>query len=195
MDNKGRLDLIIGPMYSGKSTHLIGAIYRYESIGKKVMCINHNIDNRYGTNVISSHNMVQRKCISTEKLVSIFDNTDYTDSHIVVIEEGQFFTDLLYFVERAVDMDKKHVIVAGLSGDFKRRPFGQILDLVPIADSIEKLTAFCKLCNDGTFAHFSKRIVGGECETTTDPILVGTSDTYLPVCRFHYLNYTDRKEK
>jgi thymidine kinase len=107
----------------------------------------------------------------------------------VVIEEGQFFTDLLYFVERAVDNDKKHVIVAGLSGDFKRRPFGQILDLVPIADSIEKLTAFCKLCCDGTFAHFSKRIVGsGECDTTADQILVGTSDTYLPVCRFHYLN-------
>jgi thymidine kinase len=191
MDNKGRLDLIIGPMYSGKSTHLISAIYRYESIGKKVMCINHNIDNRYGTNVISSHNMIQRKCISTEKLAYIFDNSDYTDyadSHIVVIEEGQFFTDLLYFVERAVDIDKKHVIVAGLSGDFKRRPFGQILDLVPIADSIEKLTAFCKLCCDGTLAHFSKRIISSGCDTTTDQILVGTSDTYLPVCRFHYLN-------
>jgi thymidine kinase len=189
MDNKGRLDLIIGPMYSGKSTHLIGSIYRYESIGKKVMCINHNIDNRYGTNVISSHNMLQRKCISTERLASIFDNKDYADCHIVVIEEGQFFTDLLYFVERAVDTDKKHVIVAGLSGDFKRRPFGQILDLVPIADSIEKLTAFCKLCCDGTLAHFSKRIVGGgDSYTKSEQILVGTSDTYLPVCRFHYLN-------
>ena len=181
----GRLEVIIGPMFAGKSTKLIEIANRYESIQKHILTITHIIDNRYGEGVISSHNHIQKKCMTTDLLEKILKNPDYKASEIVVIEEGQFFADLKSFVIRAVDMDKKHVIVGGLSGDYQRKPFGQILELIPIADSVQKISAFCKICNDGTEAHFTKRIISGNMETQT---LVGSNDIYMPVCRNHYLS-------
>ena len=178
----GRLELILGPMFAGKSTKLIEIANRYESINKKILTITHIIDNRYGEGVISSHNKVQKKCITTEFLSNLLDNTEYQLSEIIVIEEGQFFGDLKEFVQRAVDVDKKHVIVAGLSGDYQRKPFGQILDLIPLADCVQMISAYCKVCNDGTEAHFTKRI-----KKDSEIILIGCNDIYMPVCRNHYL--------
>jgi thymidine kinase len=86
-------------------------------------------------------------------------------------------------VVRAIDIDNKHVIVAGLSGDFRREPFGQILELIPLAEQITKLSAFCKLCNDGTPGDFTKRIE----KESTEQTLVGNDNYYLAVCRKHYL--------
>jgi thymidine kinase len=180
--NSGRLEVIIGPMFSGKSTKLIEIANRYECIGKRLLTVTHIIDNRYGEGVISSHNKIQKQSLCVESLMTLLDSDVYNQSEIVFIEEGQFFGDLKEFVIRAVDIDSKHVIVAGLSGDFRREKFGQILDLIPLAEHVEKLTAFCKLCNDGTLAHFSKRITKDHSQT-----LVGNDDHYLPVCRKHYL--------
>ena len=94
---------------------------------------------------------------------------------------GQFFTDLYDFCVAAVEKDAKSVIISGLDGDFKRKSFGQILDLIPLADRVDKLTALCTKCRDGTAAIFSKRFA--KC---TDQIAVGGLDSYIPVCRRHY---------
>lgn len=179
----GRLEIILGPMFSGKSAELIRIINRYECIGKNILTITHAIDNRYGEGVISSHNKIQKKSICLEKLNSILDSKEYIDSEIIIIEEGQFFGDLKCFVIRATDIDNKHVIVAGLSGDFRREPFGQILEIIPLAEQFTKLSAFCKLCNDGTPGDFSKRIEQDSKEQT----LVGNDNYYVAVCRKHYL--------
>jgi thymidine kinase len=179
---KGRLELILGPMFSGKSTRVIEISNRYESIGKNVLNITHIIDNRYGNGVISSHNKIQKKAICTEKLMDLIRSENYIKSEIILVEEGQFFADLIDFVKLSVDVDKKHVIVAGLNGDYKRERFGSILDLIPMCENVELLTAFCKKCNDGTLAHFTKRIIVDKDAQT----LVGSDDIYIPVCRFHY---------
>ncbi len=179
---KGRLELIIGPMFSGKSTRVIEISNRYESIGKNVLNITHLIDNRYGNGVISSHNKIQKKAICTDKLMDLIHCEKYINSEIILVEEGQFFSDLVNFVKLSVDIDKKHVIVAGLNGDYKREKFGSILDLIPMSENVEMLTAFCKKCNDGTLAHFTKRIILDKDAQT----LVGSDDIYIPVCRFHY---------
>lgn len=179
---KGRLELILGPMFSGKSTRVIEISNRYESIGKNVLNITHIIDNRYGNGVISSHNKIQKKAICTEKLMDLIRSENYIKSEIILVEEGQFFADLIDFVKLSVDVDKKHVIVAGLNGDYKRERFGSILDLIPMCENVELLTAFCKKCNDGTLAHFTKRIIVDKDAQT----LVGSDDLYIPVCRFHY---------
>lgn len=179
---KGRLELILGPMFSGKSTRVIEISNRYESIGKNVLNITHIIDNRYGNGVISSHNKIQKKAICTEKLMDLISSENYIKSEIILVEEGQFFADLIDFVKLSVDVDKKHVIVAGLNGDYKRERFGSILDLIPMCENVELLTAFCKKCNDGTLAHFTKRIIVDKHAQT----LVGSDDIYIPVCRFHY---------
>ena len=180
----GRLEIILGPMFSGKSAELIRIINRYECIGKNILTITHSIDTRYGQGVISSHNRVQKKSICLESLNSIIDSKEYSESEIIIVEEGQFFPDLKQFVIRATDVDNKHVIVAGLSGDFRREPFGQILEIIPMAEQITKLSAFCKLCNDGTPGDFSKRVELESKEQT----LVGNDNYYVAVCRKHYLN-------
>ena len=157
MVKNGSLSLIIGPMFSGKSTKGLEILNRYESIGKSILTITHIIDKRYGIDVISNHNLVQKKCISLEHLMSVVNKSEYINSEIVFIEESQFFSDLIEFVKKAVDIDCKNVIVIGLSGDFKREKFGNILDLIPIADYVEKLSAYCKLCSDCTLAHFTQK--------------------------------------
>lgn len=81
-------------------------------------------------------------------------------------------------------MLKKHVVVSGLDGDCFRNTFGDIIKLIPICDSVDKLTAYCNKCNDGTLAPFSKKII----QTSNSLIDIGGSDKYIPVCRHHYFN-------
>ena len=105
--------------------------------------------------------------------------TCYEEAHLIAIDEAQFFPDLLDFCTRAADEDGKEIIIAGLDGDFKRRKFGQVLDLIPHADNVTKLTARCAKCASPGL--FSLRISSEE-----DTTLIGGKDKYLPVCRVHY---------
>ena len=83
---------------------------------------------------------------------------------------------------KAVETNMKNVVVAGLDGDRFRKPFGQLLELIPIADRVTKLTSLCKLCANGTVALFSY------CDTSsTDIVHVGGIEKYMPLCRAHYL--------
>ncbi|XP_028063699.1 thymidine kinase-like [Camellia sinensis] len=100
---------------------------------------------------------------------------------VIGIDEAQFFDDLYDFCCKAADCDGKIVIVAGLDGDYLRRTFGSVVDIIPLADSITKLTARCELCGKRVF--FTLRKTN---ETKTE--LIGGSDVYMPVCRQHYVN-------
>jgi thymidine kinase len=111
----------------------------------------------------------------------------YNKSDVVIIDEAQFFTDLYPFIEN--ELKNQHIInkifiVSGLSGDSKMNSIGDILKLIPLADEVVKLHAYCIKCKDGTIASFSKRI-----NTLNDSqILIGKDDCYIPVCRFHFYN-------
>lgn len=182
MANAGRLELIIGNMFSGKSTELIRRINKERSIDKKILIINYSGDNRYSTDSISTHNKVLVKCLKVTGLFEIpFDTINDYDSFF--IDEGQFFTDLYEFVTQLVDIFKKHVIISGLDGDYNRNLFGSIIKLIPMCDTVDKLTAYCNKCNNGTHAPFTKKI-----QNTGVIVDIGNSDKYVPVCRFHYLN-------
>ncbi|KAK2997976.1 hypothetical protein RJ639_025211 [Escallonia herrerae] len=100
---------------------------------------------------------------------------------VIGIDESQFFTDLYEFCCNAADHDGKTVIVAGLDGDYSRRSFGSVLEIIPLADTITKLTARCELC--GKRAFFTLRKTD---EKQTE--LIGGADVYMPVCRQHYVN-------
>jgi thymidine kinase len=118
----------------------------------------------------------------------VLETEDYQQSRLVVVEEAQFFADLVPFVTRAVDVDGKHVVVVGLDGDAERKPFGKVLDLVPMADRITKLTAMCKLCADGTPAIFTFAAADDAvAATAVGEACVGAADKYMPMCRKHYL--------
>lgn len=104
---------------------------------------------------------------------------------VIAIDEGQFFADLHEFCTHAADTHKQIVIVAGLSGDFRRRPFGQINDLLSHADTVTNLTARCTFCSPHSPATFTFRVIADERTA-----VVGGADKYVPVCRKHYNSLT-----
>jgi thymidine kinase len=180
---KGSISLIIGGMFSGKSTELLRIIKRWEVIGKKIMVINHSFDDRYSNNKIATHDKQFTDCISTECLIPLMKTTEYINADIIVIEEGQFFKDLFEFSTLSVDKNDKILVIAGLDGDSNREPFGDILRLIPHSESVIKLSAICLMCNDGTTAHFSKRLN----KSNDSQVHVGTNHDYIAVCRKHFL--------
>ena len=141
------------------------------------------MDTRYSLEYISSHDSIMIAATSVETLMDRLATEEYKTAQLILIEEGQFFPDLFDFVMLAVEKDKKQVVVAGLDGDRFRKPFGDILKLIPLADRIQKLTAFCKLCGDGTPALFTY----GSTEDET-LVVLGQADIYQAVCRKHYLS-------
>jgi len=183
--NSGYLELIIGPMYAGKSTELLRIINRYKCLNKKICVINHSFNNRYGSTGLTTHNRTTfDQCVIITKLAEL-DNDNNNDAisgiDVIIIEELQFFEDAFEYVTKWCDSGKI-VICAGLDGDYLRNPFGDVLRLIPHADKVTKLNSLCKKCGDGTLAHFTKRIILSK-ETT----LVGSDEMYEAVCRKHYL--------
>lgn len=181
------LQLFIGPMYAGKSSELIRQIQRYEILGKNILVINHAINNRYGSNTITTHTkMSYNDCIIIPTLASIFENNDYNsrfnNAEVIVIEELQFFSDAYDHIVEWCNKKGKHIIACGLDGDFKRNPFGDVLRLIPHAEKVVKLSALCKRCRDGTLANFTMRVTKDKSQT-----IVGSDDVYEAVCRKHFL--------
>ena len=185
LNQSGRLELVIGCMFSGKSTELIHKKRQHQLLDKKVMMITHKNDDRYEKDAIVSHNMISTNATSVVELMPLLQTDEYDNANVVFIEEGQFFQDLYEFVVYAVEHDHKHVIVGALDGDYQRKPFWNVLKLVPMADHVEKKSALCMECKDGTLASFSKRLISSNIRN-----LVGHQDKYIPVCRFHYNAHT-----
>lgn len=185
---KSYLKLIIGPMYSGKSTNLLSEINKYKNITDKILVINNVLDNdRYERgDYLKTHDSMKIPALMLKNLNELNELyvEKYNESDIIFIDESQFFDDLYDFVKKELfDINsKKMFIVAGLSGDYNMNMIGDIIKLVPLADNILKLSSFCIDCNDGTLANFTKRIVKNDVQ-----IVVGTKDVYKACCRYHFL--------
>ena len=105
------------------------------------------------------------------------DVKEYQESEVICINEGQFFQNLVQFCISACEAGKV-VHVCGLDGDYLKRPFGEILNLIPHCETVYKLRAMCMGCKNGTFASFTKRIINSE-----KLVLIGSTESYMPVCR------------
>ena len=175
------LELILGPMFAGKSSYILSSLRRYEVIGWNILCITSNLDTRYEEGAIHSHNHDRHSAIPTSSLMPLLLTNQYKDARLLIIEEAQFFPDLYSFVEIAVDQHGKDVIVVGLDGDSERRPFGKILSLIPLCDKVTKLTAMCKRCEMPTEAIFTYRKHGDK-----SVVSVGAESEYEALCRTHY---------
>jgi thymidine kinase len=101
---------------------------------------------------------------------------------VVIIDEGQFYGDLYAFVTKWADRLSVEIVVAGLDGDSNRAPFGDMLRLIPQAEELVRLSAFCSQCKNGTEAHFTKSLIRKE-----EQVAIGGANIYLPVCRKHFL--------
>jgi thymidine kinase len=175
--NNAYLELIIGPMFSGKTSRLVDIYKQCMFCNIPVTVINHSIDDRYHDTLLSTHDKVMIPCVKATKLINCLDII--SNSQVIIINEGQFFDDLYLVVVSLLDQGRK-IYVGGLDGDFERKRFGQILDLIPLCDKVTKLTSLCSICKNGVPGIFSKRITMEKQQT-----VVG-SDNYIPVCRSCY---------
>lgn len=190
---KMSLELIIGPMFAGKSSALQSIVRRRTAIGWNVLVIKHGIDNRYlsqdeENNVVVNHDLQRCPALACTKLMDALLWQSFIDARLIVIEEGQFFEDLVEFTIQAVETHGKHMVVVGLDGDAHRKPFGQILNLIPLADEVQRIYALCKMCGDGTPARFTSAISATVSEATNSGVPnVGSNESYRPLCRKHFL--------
>lgn len=183
----GHLHLILGAMFSGKTTRLIQIYKTRTYIGKKVVVINYLDDTRYHETMMSTHDQQMIPCIQTAELTSLCNdphNSHYEkikQADTILINEGQFFKDIFENVLHLVESEHKEVFICGLDGDFMRNQFGGLLHLIPFCDTVEKLASLCSDCRDGTPAIFSFRTSAEE-----EQLVIG-SDNYKPLCRACYL--------
>lgn len=176
-----RFDIIVGCMYSGKTTELIRRLTRYQSINKKVLCINHEIDTRSYDYYTQTHSGQKFRAIKISSLRDILKFPEYHEADVIGIDEGQFFNDLIDFVYQC-EKDNKDLIVSSLDGDFQRKPIGQIAECIPLCNTITKLEALDMESRDLTPAIFTKRI-----SDSKEQILVGSTEHYIAVSRENYL--------
>ena len=180
-DKQGYLELIIGPMFSGKTSRLVEIYKQCIFCNIPVLTINHSLDERYDKSLLSTHDQIKIPCIKVDKLCDLLNSQLIYESHVILINEGQFFVDLYDFTVNMLELDKK-IYICGLDGDFERKKFGQILDLIPMCDKVNKLSSLCSICKNGIQGIFSMRLTNDKQQT-----LVG-SDNYIPVCRKCYEN-------
>ena len=190
---EGYLELIIGPMFSGKTTQIIQIHNNYSYIGKNVAVINYAEDKRYHDSMLSTHDHKMIPCILSHNIETLWNEpnsiNDYyhilRNADVILINEGQFFKNLKSIVIDMVENHNKIVYICGLDGDFKREKFGELLDLIPYCDKVTKLTSLCSVCRNGKKGLFSCRVT-----KETAQVVIG-SDNYKPLCRSCYLHNTN----
>ena len=197
----GSITLILGPMFSGKTSYLINEYKRYIIGGKKCLMIKNNKDNRYDNNFIKTHDakydydnnykilengvIISKmqdgiEChtyncdllMKSDKIINNYDN--------IFIDEIQFFEDCVIFCDKWANQGKK-IFCSGLSGTFERKPFDNISKLIPISENIYIKSAVCK--TTGQDASFSKREI-----EDNDIVIIGNDNIYSATDRNTYFN-------
>ncbi|MGH9775945.1 MAG: thymidine kinase [Candidatus Acidiferrales bacterium] len=171
----GWIEVIVGPMFSGKSEELIRRLRRAEIARQRVQIFKPIIDKRYSTNGIVSHSGLEIASELVNDAGEILDRVE-ARTEVVGIDEAQFLGDRLVEVtEKLADLGKR-VIVAGLDTDFMGRPFDPMPELLAVAEEITKVLAICVRC--GNPAVHTQRTIASE-----ELIVVGASDAYEARCR------------
>lgn len=180
----GHIELILGPMFAGKTTELHQRVKRYHHACHRCIVVKFAGDSRYTTDASTcTHDGTtlqdQKGGIRTVAASTLAEVTHALAPYsVVAVDEGQFFPDIAEAAE-ALANEGKIVIVSALDGAFDRKPFSCIMNLIPLAENVDKMTAVCKLCF--RTAHFSKRTTSDTCVQ-----LIGGKDMYIPVCRACY---------
>lgn len=182
----GRLEVICGPMFSGKSEELIRRLRRAHIGKQNVITFKHTLDNRHSFESIASHSGQKIDAQAIDNPLSILHYVDQGNINVIGIDEVQFFPATIISVIEELVMRGKRVVTAGLDLDFRGIPFGSMPILLALADEVLKLKAICTAC--GAEAHFSQRFIDGKPAKYDDPIiLIGAQEAYQPRCRECYV--------
>ncbi|HUD19024.1 MAG TPA: thymidine kinase [Patescibacteria group bacterium] len=176
---QGRLTVVAGPMFSGKTSKLVAMVEVFTRMGHKVLTVKPKLDNRYGgKKEIHSHDNKRTPAIVVdgESPESIIDKIVATGADKVIFDEVQFFDKRK--VMKVIEVLRNqgiHVIAAGLLYDYQRKPFGSTPDLMGLADERLELFAICQKC--GSLARHTERVSGGKGQ-----IVVGAAGMYIASC-------------
>lgn len=171
----GWIEVICGPMFSGKTEELIRRLKRATIARQKVEVFKPEIDVRYHAKDVVSHDANRMRSTTVTASENILLLAE--DAQVIGIDEAQFFDASLPMVAGALAKRGLRVIVAGLDMDFQGRPFGPVPELLATADYITKLQAICSVC--GGSAGFSFRTA-----QEGQRLLLGEHDKYEPRCRY-----------
>jgi len=171
----GWIEVICGPMFSGKSEELIRRLRRAEIARQRVQIFKPVIDARYAADQIVSHDDGRIHAVAVSNAAEVQAKLDVR-TEVIGIDEAQFLGEaMVEFVVRLADMGKR-VLIAGLDTDYLGRPFHPMPELLAVADEITKTLAICMQC--GNPAKHTQRLVGSE-----DLIVVGAAGMYEARCR------------
>jgi thymidine kinase len=180
--NSASIEVIVGPMYAGKTEELIRRINRAKIAELNVISFKPKIDNRYNASAIVSHNGKEADCFVVETIEEMRAIVNREKFDIMSIDEVQFFPkEVVEFCQEIADSGKR-VIVSGLDMDFKGKPFHIVPEMLAVAEHVSKLTAVCMKCKQP--ATRTQRIIDGRPAKASDPvILVGAKESYEARCR------------
>lgn len=179
--SKGRIEVICGSMFSGKTEELIRRLRRAQIARQQIQVFKPVIDNRYHAEKVMSHNGADFEALPVASSQRILETLD-ENTTVVAIDEVQFFdTAVINICEQLVEQGRR-VICAGLDMDFRGVPFGPMPDLLARAELVSKLHAICVVCGDE--ASRTQRLIDGQPAAFDDPIvLVGAAEVYEARCR------------
>ena len=181
----GRLEVICGSMFSGKTEELLRRIRRAQIAKQQVQVFKPVMDTRYAVERVTSHDGQGYEAIPLPMSAEILNNLQ-SSTTVIAVDEAQFFDDGLIAILEELAANGLRVIVAGLDMDFRGEPFGPIPLLMCRAEEVTKLHAICTIC--GEEASRTQRLVNGEPARHDDPvILVGASESYEARCRQHHV--------
>jgi thymidine kinase len=182
----GVLEVITGPMFSGKSEELIRRLKRARIARQRVACYKPDIDLRYHRTAIASHSAQTHEATTVATVERLRENLypQLSEVEVVGIDEVQFFDDgIIPLAVELIAMGKR-VLMAGLDTTFAAEPFGPVPNLMAIADKVTKLSAVCMVC--GASAIHTQRL--GQSQ---ELVVVGAAGLYEARCRAHFSPFTD----
>lgn len=203
----GRLEVFKGPMFSNKTSNLILRVTELSYPNHTCLFFNHSFDQRqteFNDGIVSSHNgsfgslpkrIMTKKVMTVEEIQKILEEEDLKEFkntghriNYIAIDEVQFFKEeIIKLINKWVDEEYRHVIVAGLNSDFNRNKFGYLEDICRYADVITNCAVRCRDCQtengprDQTLALFTARKI-----SSNEQVLAGGDEAYISVCRLHY---------
>ncbi len=183
--HSGRIEVICGSMFCGKTEELIRRIRRAMIARQKIQVYKPSIDDRFGVERVTSHTGQTLEALPIRDPSEIMDTLE-ADTTVVAVDEAQFFPVSIIDTVESLAARGIRVIVAGLDMDFRGEPFGPMPELMSRAEEVTKLHAICVVC--GEEACRTQRLVNGQPARYSDPIiLVGASEKYEARCRTHHL--------
>lgn len=181
----GRIEVICGSMFCGKTEELIRRVRRAIIAKQKVQVFKPNLDDRYSVEHVNSHDgqRVDAQPVTHPGEIPTLLKKDTT---VIAIDEVQFFDETIVEVTEGLASQGIRVILAGLDTDFRGKPFGPMPQLLCLAEDVTKLHAICVIC--GEPAARTQRLVNGEPAQYDDPvILIGAKESYEARCREHHI--------